>query len=88
MSLPISSVAKGVSKESNPRQENLSTGPCPSVPAGWDQNRYDVCEVFSPPRICAAATEQGWRGGWPVDISIRDPSTGRRLDLRNSKDPK
>ena len=26
------------------------------------------------------------RGGWSVDLSIRDPRTGRRFDLRNSKD--
>ena len=25
-------------------------------------------------------------GSWPIDIAIRDPSTGRRFDLRNSKD--
>ena len=30
---------------------------------GADKSRYYVCEVFSPPRICLAAREQGVRGG-------------------------
>ena len=55
-------------------------------PAAESRSRHDVCEVFSPPRICASAREQGLRGGWSVDIAIRDPSTGRSFDLRNTKD--
>ena len=50
------------------------------------QSKYDVCEVFSPPRLCPAATARGLRGGWSIDIAIRDPSTGRRFGLRNSRD--
>ena len=49
---------------------------------------YDVCEAFSPPRICAAAREQGLKGEWSLDIRFRDPGTGRTFDLRNSKDQK
>ena len=35
----------------------------------WSKNqtKYDVCEVFSPPRICPAATLHGLRGGWSID---------------------
>lgn len=51
-------------------------------------SRYDVCELFSPPRICAAAREQGLRGGWSLDIIVSDPGTRRSIDLRNSKDQK
>ena len=58
------------------------------APAAESRSLHDVCEVFSPPRICAAAKEQGLRGGWSVDIAIRDPGTGRRFDLRSSKDQK
>ena len=50
------------------------------------KSRYDVSEVFSPPRICAAAKERGFIGGWLLDIIVRDPGTGRRYDLRNTKD--
>lgn len=47
-----------------------------------------VCEVFSPPRMCAIAKVKGLRGGWPVDIASRDPVTGRIFDLRKPKDQK
>jgi len=53
-----------------------------------DQDKYDVCEVFSPPRICAAARKQGLTAGWSLDISVKDPETGRKFDLRNPKDQK
>ena len=46
---------------------------------------FDVRSV-SPPRVCAAAREQGLSGGWPIDKSIRDPTTGRVFDLPNKSD--
>ena len=52
------------------------------------EHKYDVCEVFSPPRICATARKQGLAAGWSLDISVKDPETGRKFDLRNSKDQK
>ena len=58
------------------------------VPGTESRPIHDVCEVFSPPRICAAAREQGLKGGWSVDLTIRDPGTGRSFDLRNPKDQK
>ena len=51
-----------------------------------DQSKYDVCEVFSPPRVFATAIRHGLRGGWPIGMAFRDPSKGRQYDLRNSKD--
>ena len=36
--------------------------------------------------MCAAAKEHGLRGGWSIDMAVREPSTGRRLDLRHLKD--
>ena len=63
-----------------PRRGNTRKGCELSIP------KYDVCEVFSPPRMCAAANRHGLRGGWSIDMAISDPSTGRKYDLRNSKD--
>ena len=28
-----------------------------------DCSRYNICEVFSPPRVCVVATDHGLRGG-------------------------
>ena len=53
---------------------------------GKEESKYDVCEVFSPPRICVAATEHGLRGGWSIDIATNERNTMRRFDLRNQKD--
>ncbi len=53
-----------------------------------DRSRYDICEVFSPPRVCVVAIDHGLRGGWSLDVSTRDPITGRCYDLRNPKDQK
>ena len=75
-------------KEPSPKRENRRDGPCLTVPGSEDQSKYDVCEVFSPPRMCAAAKRHGLRGGLSIDMAIREPSTGRRFDLRNSKDQK
>ena len=36
--------------------------------------------------MCAAAKRHGLRGGWSIDMAISDPNTGRKYDLRNSKD--
>ena len=47
---------------------------------------YDVCEVFSPPRITARARERGDKGGWAVDIAYTDPVTGRSYNLLDPKD--
>jgi len=50
--------------------------------------KFDVCEVFSPPRICPYANTHGLRGGWSIDMTVREPTTGRKFDLRNSRDQK
>ena len=53
-----------------------------------DRSRYDICEVFSPPRVCATARDHGLRGGWSIDLGASDPGTGRCYDLRNPKEQK
>ena len=75
----VPSSAKGAKRENRKANAGLRIS---------DQPKYDVCEVFSPPRISSAASARGLRGGWSIDMAIRDPSTGRRFDLRNSWDQK
>ena len=53
-----------------------------------DRSRYDICEVFSPPRVCVVASDHGLRAGWSLDVKTRDPITGSCYDLRNPKDQK
>ena len=60
----------------------------------WKQSRvrgelhsglYDVCELFSPPRVSEMATRQGLRGGWALDINCEDPVTKSKWDLSEEK---
>ena len=51
-----------------------------------DRSRYDICEIFSPPRVCVVATDHGLKGGWSLDVNTRDPVTGKCYDLRNAKE--
>ena len=66
-----------------PRRETKSHR---RLPRERETTKYDVCEVFSPPRICTAAKGQGLRGGWSIDMTFRDPSLSRTYDLRKPKD--
>ena len=43
--------------------------------------KFEVCEFFSPPRVSAAASDRGLRGGWALDIERTDPVTGSVWDL-------
>ena len=47
-----------------------------------------VCDVFSPPRVCAAAREQGLSGGWSINKSCRGGTTGKVFGLQNKSDQK
>ena len=49
---------------------------------------YDVCEVFSPKRMCLEARMRGLKGGWSLDITVKDDVTSRTYDLRNPGDQK
>ena len=33
-----------------------------------DRSRFDICEVFSPPRVCVVASDHGLRAGWSLDV--------------------
>ena len=43
--------------------------------------RYDICELFSPPRVVAEAASMGFRGGWSLGLNRIDPVTNRKWDL-------
>ena len=47
--------------------------------------RYEVCELFSPPRVCKRALECGLRGGWSLDSKCVDLVTGSSWDLSDEK---
>ena len=47
--------------------------------------RYEVCELFSQPRVSSTATARGLRGGWSLDLNHADPITGSKWDLSESK---
>ena len=50
----------------------------------------DVAEVYSNPRVCQEATSQKYGGldlkpGWSLDLTTKDPSTGKPWDLSCQK---
>ena len=45
----------------------------------------DVVEVFSQPRICQEASGRGLTPGWSLDLTMKDPATGRRWDLSDKR---
>ena len=46
--------------------------------------KYDVVEIFSPPRLCRRASEKRMKGGWSLDWSVQDPITGK-IRLKTNK---
>ena len=50
------------------------------------KGKYDVCEVFSPERVCGMARRMGMKAGWSIDISKPDPITKREYDLSVPRD--
>ena len=53
---------------------------------GKPASKYDIAELFSPPRMTKMTEVFGLKGGWPIDDRFADPITGRTYDLRNKKD--
>ena len=47
------------------------------------RGKYDVAEMFSPPRVAARGRERGFRAGWSLDIRHEDGITHRKWDLAN-----
>lgn len=50
------------------------------------KGKYDVCELFSQPRVCARARARGLRGGWSLDLNHADSITGGKWDLSLERD--
>ena len=50
------------------------------------RGKFDVCEVFSPSRMAAAAPRHRLRGGWSLDVRFKDERTSRVWDLTDEKD--
>ena len=48
--------------------------------------KFDICEVFSPPRVTEHAGKHGLRPGWSLDVRCADGVTGRRWDLTSRSD--
>ena len=51
-----------------------------------EKSKYDLAELFSPPRMTEVTQVFGLKGGWSIDDRVEDPITGRTYDLRNRKD--
>ena len=45
----------------------------------YAKNKFDVCEVCSPPSMCTAAKRSDVSGGWSIDMNFRDPVTGNSI---------
>ena len=53
------------------------------------KSAFDVCEVFSPPRVVEAAKSmRNIRGGWSMDLSVECPVTRRAWDFWLESDRK
>ena len=76
--------ARGAIKNEDPERE--PHGETRKVKRGKHGSVYDVCEIFSPPRISRVASRQGLRAGWSLDLSIECPITGRKWDCRSVED--
>ena len=40
-----------------------------------------IAEIYSPPRMSAAAARHGLKGGWSLDLTVPDPTDGKPWDL-------
>ena len=75
--------------------KNIPSPLSPIIPArtkglAGQECAYDVCEIFSPSRVCAAAAagHTGVRRGRSIDLQFVDPVSGKNFDLTNSRDQK
>ena len=72
---------KGILKKISVSKYEDSGGELLKMVERKHEGRYDVVEIFSPPRVCKKARERGMRGGWSLDWSIIDPITKKVWDL-------
>ena len=48
--------------------------------------KYDIAELFSPPRMIEMTAAYVLKCDWSIEDRCTDPITGRTYDLRNKKD--
>ena len=74
-------------KEDAKRQPHSETSNLKATSgASQGQGKFDVCEVFSPPRISLVGEKQGLRGGWTLDLSQPCRVTLKTWDCRKEDD--
>ena len=76
------SITESRLKQASRTKQSTSQGP------RWTyaEHKYDVCEVFSPPRVAPQATAMGFKGGWSLDRSCEDHTSQRRFDFLQKQD--
>ena len=77
-------------KEAQDSKDELSKGPQPLKVLAekhfHPDGKYDLAELFSPPRMTVMTDKFGLKGGWSIDDQVEDPVTKRTYDLRKAKD--
>ncbi len=72
--------------------KDLEKNPAMQLPKNRRQRRsmnangkYDVSELYSPPRITAMAKQLGMKDGWALDLTITDETDGKPWDFSDAK---
>jgi len=69
--------------EKNTRKRKLDFEPEDMVGMiSMKEGKFDVVEIFSPPRVSERARSRGMNGGWSLDWMTKCPMTGQSWDLR------
>ena len=66
--------------EGQRKKRRESEGDGMRVLEGWNEFDYDICEVYSPPRISTRAQKWKLKGGWALDLTTRQ-ETGEPWDF-------
>ena len=51
-----------------------------------DKTEFDVCEIFSRPRVCQVAKDLGLRGGYSLNRETKDMHTNKSWSFMEKKD--
>ena len=74
----ISAMASWMARAPGPQACNVAVPPVPQADYSREA-KYEVAELFSPPRVSRRAREvHGLRGGWNFDVRIEDHVTKER----------
>ena len=67
-------------------REPLLAASTQAIPHVRRPGKFDICEVYSQPRVTTYAAEGSLRPGWSLDICGKDGITKRSWDLRKRED--